>query len=121
MGGWRAPWSSLHGLKVACASGRSTTAGTTRRDTDVARYIKVAAAQMGPNNEGTPVDAIVERMVRLMDEAIADGADVVAYPEMALSPYFPKRIREDADQFFSREVPPAALAPLIAKARGAGV
>jgi predicted amidohydrolase len=76
---------------------------------------------MGPNNEGTPVGAIVERMLRLMDEAIADGADVVAYPEMALSPYFPKRIREDADQFFSREVPPAALAPLIGRARGASV
>jgi N-carbamoyl-D-amino-acid hydrolase len=87
----------------------------------MARYVKVAAAQMGPNNEGTPVDAIVERMRRLMDEAIAGGAEVVAFPEMALSPYFPKRIREDAEQFFSREVPPAALAPLIETARGAGI
>ncbi|HEV2283921.1 MAG TPA: nitrilase-related carbon-nitrogen hydrolase, partial [bacterium] len=85
------------------------------------RYVKVAAAQMGPNNEGTPVDAIVERMRRLLDEAIGGGAEVVAFPEMALSPYFPKRIREDAEQFFSREVPPAALAPLIEKARGAGM
>ena len=87
----------------------------------MARSMKVAAAQMGPNNEGTPVEAIVARMQRLMDEAIAEGANLVAYPEMALSPYFPKRIREDADQFFSREVPPAALAPLIERARGAGV
>ncbi|HLW48677.1 MAG TPA: nitrilase-related carbon-nitrogen hydrolase [bacterium] len=87
----------------------------------MARYLKVAAAQLGPNNEGTPVDTIVARMRRLMDEAAAEGAAVVAYPEMALSPYFPKRIREDADQFFSREVPPAALAPVIDAARRAAV
>jgi len=87
----------------------------------VTRYVKVAAAQLGPNNEGTPVDAIVTRMLRLMDEAIAERADIVAYPEMALSPYFPKRIREDAEQFFSREVPPAALAPVVERARGAGI
>jgi N-carbamoyl-D-amino-acid hydrolase len=87
----------------------------------MARYMKVAAAQMGPNNEGTPVDAIVARMLRLMDEAIAEGARIVAYPEMALSPYFPKRIREDAHQFFSPEVPPAALGPVIEKARRAGL
>jgi predicted amidohydrolase len=87
----------------------------------VARYVKVAAAQMGPNNEGTPVEAIVERMARLMDEAVASGANVLAFPEMALSPYFPKRIREDVEQFFSRDVPPAVLAPLIAKAQAAGL
>jgi predicted amidohydrolase len=87
----------------------------------MARYLKIAAAQLGPNNEGTPVDAIVERMRRLMDEAAGEGAAIVAYPEMALSPYFPKRIRDDADQFFSREVPPAALAPVIDVARRAGI
>ena len=87
----------------------------------MARQIKVAAAQLGPNNEGTPVAAIVARMGRLMNEAIDAGVDILAYPEMALTPYFPKRIREDADQFFSPEVPPAALGPLVDKARRTGV
>ena len=87
----------------------------------MARYVKVAAAQLGPNNEGTPVEAIVDRMLRLMREAIAERAEIVAYPEMALSPYFPKRIRDDVDQFFSREVPPPALAPVIDAARNAGI
>jgi len=32
---------------------------------------------MGPNNEGTPVDAIVERMLRLMDEAIGPHFAIV--------------------------------------------
>ena len=87
----------------------------------MARYLKIAAAQLGPNNEGTPVEAIVERMGRLMDAAAGEGAAIVAYPEMALSPYFPKRIRDDADQFFSQAVPPAALAPVIDRARRAGI
>lgn len=85
------------------------------------RYVKVAAAQLGPNNEGTPVETIVDRMLRLMNEAIAESAAIVVYPEMALSPYFPKRIREDTDQFFSPDVPPAALGPVIDAAHGAGI
>ena len=87
----------------------------------MARYLQVAAAQMGPNNEGTPRDQIIGRMLRLMDDAIAEGVEVLAYPEMALTPYFPKRIREDSEQFFEHEVPPAVLAPLLEKARAAGM
>lgn len=53
------------------------------------RYMKVAAAQMGPNQDGTPREAIVERMLGLLEQAIRDGVEVVAYPEMALTTYFP--------------------------------
>ena len=33
------------------------------------RYLKVAAAQMGPNQDGTPREAILERMLALLDTA----------------------------------------------------
>ena len=36
----------------------------------MARHIKVAAAQMGPNNEGMSREEIVERMLALLDLAI---------------------------------------------------
>jgi predicted amidohydrolase len=85
------------------------------------RQLKVAAAQMGPNQEGTPREAIVERMLALLEQAIREDVELIAYPEMALTPYFPKRIRLDFDQFFEREVPPKALAPLLERARAAGV
>lgn len=85
------------------------------------RYVKVAAAQMGPNNEDMRRDQIVERMLALMDKAIAEGVEILAYPEMALSTYFPKRIRDDYEQFFDQEVPPKALAELLARARAAGI
>ena len=85
------------------------------------RYIKVAAAQMGPNNEGMPREAIVERMLTLLDLAVRDGVELIAYPEMALTTYFPKKIRPDSDQFFETEVPPKALEPLLRRAAEARV
>ena len=87
----------------------------------MARWVKVAAAQMGPINEGTGRDEVVERMLALLERAIADGVELIAYPEMALTTYFPKRIREDYEQFFETEVPPKALEPLLRRAREAGV
>jgi N-carbamoyl-D-amino-acid hydrolase len=80
------------------------------------RYLKVAAAQMGPNQDGTPREAIVERMLTLLDAAARDGVELIVYPEMALTTYFPKRIRSDFDQFFETEVPPKALEPLLRRA-----
>ena len=85
------------------------------------RYLKVAAAQMGPNNEGTPREAIVERMLGLLEEAVGEGVELIVYPEMALTTYFPKKIRQDFDQFFETEVPPKALEPLLRRAAQARV
>jgi len=85
------------------------------------RFMKVAAAQMGPNQDGTPREAIVERMLGLLARAIADGVEVIVYPEMALTTYFPKRIRSDYDQFFETDVPPKALEPLLRRAAEARV
>ena len=66
-----------------------------------------AAAQLGPNNEGTPREEIVERMMALLERAIRDGVEIIAYAEMALTTYFPKQIRADFDQFFETDMPPA--------------
>ena len=85
------------------------------------RELKVAAAQMGPNDEGTPREAVVERMLALLERAAAEGVELLVYPEMALTPYFPKRIRPDFEQFFENEVPPKALEPLLRRAARAGV
>jgi predicted amidohydrolase len=85
------------------------------------RQVKVAAAQMGPNNEGTPRDAIVERMLGLLEQAVREDVEVLVYPEMALTTYFPKKIRSDFDQFFETEVPPKALEPLLRRAAEARV
>ena len=55
----------------------------------MARYLKIAAAQMGPNQEGASRDEIVERMLALFADAVHQGVELIAYPEMALTTYFP--------------------------------
>jgi predicted amidohydrolase len=85
------------------------------------RWISVAAAQMGPINEGTSREEVVGRMLALLEQASRQGVEVLVYPEMALTPYFPKRIREDYDHFFETEVPPKSLEPLLRAAGRAGI
>src|SRR3989449_4850157 len=96
-------------------------ASRSERRFTMARYLKIAGAQMGPNQDGTPREAIVERMLTLLDEAARGGVELIVYPEMALTTYFPKRIRADFDQFFETEVPPKALEPLLRRAAAARV
>ena len=44
------------------------------------RYLKVAAAQMGPNQDGTPREAIVDRMLALLEAAARDGVERALRP-----------------------------------------
>jgi predicted amidohydrolase len=83
------------------------------------RFVKVAAAQMGPIDEGTPRSAVIERLRALLEEAVREGVEILAYPELCLTPYFPKRIRDDYDQFFETEMPTRDLRPLFDRAREA--
>ncbi len=87
----------------------------------MARIVTIAAAQLGPNQESSSREEIVERMLALLDQAKAQGVELVAYPEMALTTYFPKKIRKDFDQFFETEIPPKALEPLLRRAKEAGI
>src|SRR2546428_5034578 len=87
----------------------------------MARIVTIAAAQLGPNQESSSREEIVERMLALLDQAKAQGVELVAYPEMALTTYFPKKIRKDFDQFFETEIPPKALEPLLRRAKEARI
>ncbi|MGC4049712.1 MAG: nitrilase-related carbon-nitrogen hydrolase [Paludibaculum sp.] len=54
------------------------------------RIVTVAAAQMGPIQKADSREAVVRRMIALMDEAKAKGADLIVYPELALTTFFPR-------------------------------
>ena len=63
--------------------------------------------------------AAVKRMIALMDEAKARGADLIVYPELALTTFFPRWYMEDqaeVDTWFEREMPSAAIKPLFERA-----
>ncbi|HEX8166538.1 MAG TPA: nitrilase-related carbon-nitrogen hydrolase, partial [Beijerinckiaceae bacterium] len=83
------------------------------------RNIRVAAAQLGPIQKDDSRQAVVRRMIDLMDEAAAKGADLIVYPELALTTFFPRWHYEDraeADFWFEREMPSAATRPLFDRA-----
>src|SRR5437762_1430279 len=83
------------------------------------RVINVAAAQLGPIQKADSREAVVKRMIALMDEAKAKGADLIVYPELALTTFFPRWYMEDqaeVDTWFEREMPNAATRPLFERA-----
>jgi predicted amidohydrolase len=83
------------------------------------RVVNVAAAQMGPIQRAESRQAVIPRMIALMDEARARGADLIVYPELALTTFFPRWYMEDqaeVDAWFEGEMPNAATMPLFARA-----
>ena len=83
------------------------------------RVIHVAAAQMGPIQRAESRQAVIPRMIALMDEAKRRGADLIVYPELALTTFFPRWYMADqaeVDAWFEREMPNAATMPLFARA-----
>jgi predicted amidohydrolase len=54
------------------------------------RILNVAAAQMGPIQKAESRQAVVKRMLALLAEAKAKRADLVVYPELALTTFFPR-------------------------------
>src|SRR2546423_4361307 len=81
--------------------------------------INGAAAQLGPIQKADSRDAVVKRMIALIDEAKAKGADLIVYPELALTTFFPRWYMEDqaeVDTWFEREMPNAATRPLFERA-----
>lgn len=90
----------------------------------MSRIVTVAAAQLGAIQKDDSRQAVVRRMIDLMDEAKAQGADLIVYPELALTTFFPRWYHEDrseADHWFEREMPGPATQPLFDRAREHGM
>ena len=84
----------------------------------------VAAAQLGPIPRSQSRQEAVARLIALMADAKAMGADLVVYPEAALTAFFPHWWIDDEDEldsWFERAMPGAATQPLFDAARKFGV
>src|SRR5213593_1769374 len=74
---------------------------------------------MGPVHKADSRQAVVRRMLDLLDEAKGEKCDLVVYPELALTTFFPRWYMTDQaeiDAWFEREMPNAATRPLFEKA-----
>ena len=84
----------------------------------MARTIKVAAAQTGPvlTEDMAPGVEVACRMVR---DAAEQGAEIICFSELFLTPFFPNQLRQDYEHFFLK-LPSPVTDPLFETARRAG-
>lgn len=88
------------------------------------RKLKVAAAQLGPNQKADTREAIVARMIALLEDAANQNCDFIVFPELALTTFFPRWYMEDrseADEWFEHSMPNAATQPLFDAAKKHGM
>jgi predicted amidohydrolase len=90
----------------------------------MSRILTVGGAQMGPIARNDSRAVVVERMITLLDNAKRQGCEIVVFPEMALTTFFPRWYMEsqnEVDSFFESEMPGPATQPLFDRAREHGI
>jgi N-carbamoyl-D-amino-acid hydrolase len=88
------------------------------------RIVTVGAAQLGPIARSDTRAQVVGRMLALMHQAKAHGCDLVVFPELALTTFFPRWYLEDPaelDAFYEREMPGPETRPLFDAAAKLGI
>ena len=70
------------------------------------REIVIGGAQMGAIQKADTREAVVDRMIVLLDQAKEVGCDLVVYPELALTTFFPRWFidnQSDVDFWFEND------------------
>ncbi|MCH8997459.1 MAG: N-carbamoyl-D-amino-acid hydrolase [Proteobacteria bacterium] len=90
----------------------------------MARMVNIAAAQMGPIAREETRAQVVERLIAHLREAARRGAELVVFPELTLTTFFPRWWIEDAaelDAFYETGMPGPATQPLFDEAKRLGL
>ena len=85
----------------------------------MSRIVNVGAAQMGPIAADESRAEVVKRLIALLRDGAEAGCDLVVFPELALTTFFPRWFTEDIsghDHYFEREMPNADVQPLFDEA-----
>jgi predicted amidohydrolase len=88
------------------------------------RIVTVGGAQLGPTGRHESRKVVVKRMLELMRQAHAAGCQLVVFPEIALTSFFPRWWMDDPaeiDSFFETEMPGPATQPLFDEAARLGI
>ena len=88
------------------------------------RAIIVAAAQVGPIARSETRKHVVQRLLAALREAHGRGAELVVFPELTLTTFFPRWHLTDPaeiDAFFETEMPGPETRPLFDEAKRLGI
>ena len=88
------------------------------------RTITVGGAQLGPIARDESRAAVVMRLIVMLREARARDCDLVVFPELALTTFFPRwfmTLPAEIDAFFESEMPGRDTKPLFDEARRLGL
>jgi len=89
------------------------------------RSLTIAAAQTGPIQREDTRPEVVERLVALLQDAAGQGAELVVFPELALTTFFPRWWYPDGSpqlaDWFETEMPGPDTKPLYDEAGRLGV
>jgi predicted amidohydrolase len=86
----------------------------------MSRVVTVAAGQLGPVARTDTRESVVDRLLVLLRQAAAAGCQLVVFPELALTSFFPRWYIEDQaeiDAWFETEMPGPATKPLFDEAQ----
>ncbi len=84
------------------------------------RIIRIAGAQMGGTQKADTRSHTLARLIALLEQAAADRAQLVVFPELAFTTFFPRWFfpnTQELDTCFERAMPNAQVQPLFDRAR----
>lgn len=90
----------------------------------MSRFVNVAAAQLGPIAKDETKSQIVDRLLAHMYNASKMGVELVVFPELALSTFFPRWYKEDQhefDKYYEKSMPSAETQPLFDASKKLGI
>jgi predicted amidohydrolase len=88
------------------------------------RVITIGAAQLGPIQKDHTRQQVVVRLIDLLRKAHSAGCDLVVFPELSLTTFFPRWFVEnisETDHYYETEMPSPITAPLFDEARKLGI
>ena len=88
------------------------------------RILNLGVAQLGPIARDESRSSAVRRMIELMEQAHQQKVELIVFPELALTSFFPRWYLEDPDEleaFFETEMPNQATQPLFDAAARMGI
>lgn len=86
----------------------------------MADYLTLAVAQLGPIGRNESRAAVVDRLIDLLRQAHRREAELVVFPELALTTFFPRWVIDDTaelDRYFETEMPGPETRRLFDEAR----